>query len=259
MSKAPVNNHKSALYKTVAVSDLFMATCALLSTQRIDKIYESLFESGSLNQHFTNHYRERNLGFLLFVCACSAGVLRFGFSPKYFTIANEIFALLAGLAGVPLIASFYYALIPEKHAVFSKDMERFLFNPRQFLTIIFPILTTIVWKGWKDKTIVQGLIKVAGVLSITIIGYCGYLHNNQHALLGVFLFAFGGLVITPNRHNCILNVRRENWFHYCLGLALILLSLGLCEIMMQVFTNNPSYNISVVDYVTGALSEILYL
>ena len=47
------------------------------------------------------------------------------------------------------------------------------------------------------------------------------------ALVGIFFFVFGAIVIGPAREECLFGVRRENWFHYCIAPAAMLIANGL--------------------------------
>lgn len=44
---------------------------------------------------------------------------------------------------------------------------------------------------------------------------------------GVALFAFAGVVVGAEREQYTMGVRRENWFHYCIGIAAVLMGMGL--------------------------------
>lgn len=51
-------------------------------------------------------------------------------------------------------------------------------------------------------------------------------HNNELGA-SIALFAFAGLVVGAERNSCIMGVRRENWFHYCIAAASVGISRAL--------------------------------
>ena len=42
--------------------------------------------------------------------------------------------------------------------------------------------------------------------------------------LGVGIFLLGSVVIGPDRHKVKMGMRCENWFHYCIGVAAVLIA-----------------------------------
>ena len=61
---------------------------------------------------------------------------------------------------------------------------------------------------------------------MAILAYTSFNQSRNYRLLGVVLFLVGGLAIKPDRENSLLGVRRENIFHFLLGTAFYLISIG---------------------------------
>ena len=53
--------------------------------------------------------------------------------------------------------------------------------------------------------------------------------EDWRTLAAFVLFGFAGIVIGPDRERCILGVRRENIFHYCIGASSYGMALGLAH------------------------------
>lgn len=73
----------------------------------------------------------------------------------------------------------------------------------------------------------QAKILVNVVFFVAPVVLAAVQNSNFQLLGGIALFVVAGLVITADRHRCILGVRCENWFHYCLGIAAYIIALGL--------------------------------
>ena len=43
-------------------------------------------------------------------------------------------------------------------------------------------------------------------------------------IFAITLFIIGTVIIGNNRHKCVLGMRCENWFHYCLGTSAYLMA-----------------------------------
>jgi hypothetical protein len=141
-------------------------------------------------------------------------VLRFGFNPEFFRPFNENLAHLAGRVGIPLIGLGFLNLFPESRALIplSEDLG-ILF----VLSLLYGISLAL------ERGVGELYTTIAGVCSMGAILKYGITNSNNSAMLGVFLFVVGGIVIGPEREKYLMGVRRENLFHYTLGTALLLI------------------------------------
>jgi hypothetical protein len=200
-NNAPSNGKgkfQGGLYPTVAVSDAFMAGCNFWAAQ-------TLFAAGAEPQA---------LGFLMVAVAASAGVLRFGVSESLFAASNTKLAVLAGLVGLPLAGATLLAKLfpgvpflaqsPLAIAVGLSLVER--------LASQFP-------EGIREA--IKVLVNVGCFLFP--VGMLAYRQNDVVLGAGLALFGLAGVVVGPDRHRFIFGVRRENLFHYGLGLATVLM------------------------------------
>jgi len=193
------------LHPTVAASDAFMACCAWMAVYRIPSMQSSSYVAGA---------DLVKLGFASFALACSAGVLRFGFNPELFRPYNEVLAKNAGRVGLPLLAS----------AAVAGHFQQW----GQPGTVMLLFSLSACSNTWSDK--LQLLYtKLLGVLSNACLVVHGARSGDMGSVLGPALFVLGGLVIGSDREKCLFNVRRENWFHYCLGAALLLIGNHVAE------------------------------
>lgn len=51
--------------------------------------------------------------------------------------------------------------------------------------------------------------------------------GNQYQILSIIIFLVGSVAIGNDRHSFLLNVRKENWFHYFLGTSSVMLAMCL--------------------------------
>ena len=198
----PKGNLKEPLHPTVAVSDAFMATCALYAF------------TVSKSQPCSA------LGYLMCGIACSAGVLRFGFAPETFRPFNEVFAQLTGQVGVPMMGLGFVNTDASLRSVI----------PFGDLEVLFALVMTFAFASALPKAKAELITTVLSAVSMGAIFKVAGANRAEVgdkfflAQLGVGLFVFGGLVITPDRNRCLFGVRRENLFHYCLGLSMYLMA-----------------------------------
>jgi hypothetical protein len=162
-------------------------------------------------------------GFFTVALAAFVGVLRFGFSESIFANANSHLADVAAFVGLPLVGlTFMHADLAGKYIPWNYCGS---INPVQF-TLILVLLETIS-RSFNKKLrelskIVANLIGFVGPVVVSAV-----MRNDYNTLFAILLFVVAGLVITPDRHRCILGVRCENWFHYCIGISAVVIAKGL--------------------------------
>ena len=215
------------LHPTVAVSDSFMAACALYSA-------------------YTCPLPISRLGFLCTGVACSFGVLRFGFFPETFRPFNECFAALTGRVGIPLIGLGFLNLTEHRALLPVNDMQ-----------VLFALMLMYCFTLPLSHKAGELITTLLGAASMGVIAQFGSAAGNQQAIAGVVLFIGGGLVIGADRNRCLFGVRRENLFHYTLGTALFLICQasiasvqGTCSDLAAVVTSGTAW--------TGILIRHLY-
>ena len=184
------------LHPTVAASDAFMCVCCLLAA--------SICPS-----------RVASIGYLLVATACGFGTLRFGLAPDIFRPFNERTAQLAGRVGVPLVGLGFLGMTQHRPLLPLDDVSA---------------LATLVWLYAISLSLSEGTgelyTTIIGVLAMVCVVAFGAAVGPTaiFAYTGVGLFAFGGLAIGSDREKCIAGIRRENLFHYCLGVSLLLMA-----------------------------------
>ena len=55
----------------------------------------------------------------------------------------------------------------------------------------------------------------------------GHAHGDWMSAAGALLFAAAGVAVGADREKFLFGVRRENWFHYMIGTASIILALAM--------------------------------
>ena len=169
--------------------------------------------------------RHAAIGFGLVAIASIVGTLRFmGF--QQLAKANANLADLAAFIGLPMIGMDYMLMTPT-----------FMGSPWPFLQyiqkdmLICVIGLLVFWKFSEGAFNANATTNLVIVLSLCtfvlpIVNY-GMARNDQETLIAVGLFAFAGIVIGTDRQRCLLGMRRENWFHYCIGLSSAMLAVRL--------------------------------
>lgn len=196
------------IYPTIAISDLFMAACHYWA-------FWQLITSGHEPQAF---------GFLLVAFACSWGVLRFGFSESAFKGLNEDFAQLAGRVGLPLVGS---TLLPQLNLGLG-----LLATPFATLVALFAGHTVCARMGPKPKELVQTLLNL--FFFVLPIGALANKYEDTQLAGGLSLFLVAGLVIGPDRQRLLFGIRRENLFHYGLGISTLVIASRLAALLRSV-------------------------
>lgn len=139
-------------------------------------------------------------------------MLRFGFNETKFADANGALADFAGFVGLPCVG-----------LTFLRNVLRLQDTA---MIVLFGCVEAIT-RGMHPKS--REMAKICTNLGFFVVpvAVVSFQRQNYVSLGGVLLFVFAGLVITADRHSYILGVRCENWFHYCIGVAAILISLGI--------------------------------
>lgn len=187
------------VYRTVAVSDTFLSACSF---------YAANTTKDDLPAYAT-------LGFLNVAIASAFGVARFGFAPKIFTPGNNFFASLSRLVGIPFIGLGFALsrnLLDQDMAIKAATVLAGGFILSRFMS--------------EERNDAYGtLIAAAGLAGIVLSQREGQqTFRVTPGDLGVLLFVIGAVVIGPDRQKTLLGVRRENWFHYFLGAAMLCLA-----------------------------------
>jgi len=206
MAERKGTKFQGGLYPTVAVSDCFLALTHYYSAGLA-------FYSSPTQPAF--------VGFSLVAIAATVGTARFGFSESLFAGANEDLANLAACVGLPLIGCTF--------ATVGGLVEPLPPTNLLALACTGAALACLV------KAIPAGseeFLKVLVNLCLFILPVAKVGYDRQDWVLfgAIALFAVAGIAVKPDRHNCILGVRRENWFHYMLGASAIGMATGLAAI-----------------------------
>uniref|UniRef100_A0A7S3PLK5 Uncharacterized protein n=1 Tax=Aplanochytrium stocchinoi TaxID=215587 RepID=A0A7S3PLK5_9STRA len=156
-------------------------------------------------------------GIGLVAVASAVGTLRFGLAPKLFARLNNILAHFGGLLGTPLIG-IGFARSGGLLDFNGNNEFPYLIEGTMAFFSIFSLLTP---ESFKETYRI--------FLNISSFGLMLYAEGieNQMALASVITFISAGLIIGPDRHRYILGVRRENLFHYFLGLSMLMFGQAL--------------------------------
>ena len=202
-NKAP---HRG-LYPTVAISDTFNA-------------------AGNLAAAWTCYacgHRAASYGFLTVGIAATVGVLRFGFSERAFAKANGDLADAAAFVGLPLVGlDFATRAVAGDDGIAAASGDD---TARAFLVLLLALslARSLSPAAFENAKVVLNVACLVGPVFLH-----AYRSGDWQAAAAIGIFAFAGIVITADRHRCILGVRCENWFHYFLGSSLYWLALRLC-------------------------------
>lgn len=184
---------QGGLYPTIAVSDAFQAACHIFAAKIAYDKEDAVCA----------------LGFLTVAVAGIAGVLRFGFSEAKYARANNGLADIAAFVGLPIVG-----------LSFVQKMVNLGFGNSFFpFVILFLSTVEVLTRCLPEKSRKLSIVILNVLFFILPIAFISYLKNDMGGVGGVVLFAVAGIVITSDRHRYILQVRCENWFHYCIGIA----------------------------------------
>jgi hypothetical protein len=195
------------LYPTVAFSDAFNAA---------GHFYGALlcFEKGE---------RLAGCGLMTVALAAFVGVLRFGFSESMFAGANGHLADVAAFVGLPLVGLAYLSRC--SGALPLTLWELFASYDRTSV-ILGLVCVEALTRDAKMRDLFKILLNLA-----FFVGPCLWASTQQlgkhDGAIGVVIFALAGVIITAEREKYIAGVRCENWFHYAIGFAAVLVAKGL--------------------------------
>jgi len=190
----------SPLYPTIALSDAYNTITHVLA--------------GIATYHLNEFI---GLGFFLVAAASFIGTLRFGFSEKAFGKANGELATIAAFIGLPLIG---IANIERINSDIDNNTSYQSSTTIILLLFLYIFATSIVSDSIKEVLIL--LVNV--VLFVAPVYYEGYYRGSNMEIFAITLFIIGTVIIGNNRHKCVLGMRCENWFHYCLGTSAYLMA-----------------------------------
>eukprot|EP01063_Lacrimia_lanifica_P024314 TRINITY_DN32242_c0_g1_i1.p3 TRINITY_DN32242_c0_g1~~TRINITY_DN32242_c0_g1_i1.p3 ORF type:complete len:210 (+),score=86.54 TRINITY_DN32242_c0_g1_i1:55-684(+) len=197
---------KQALYPTIAVSDAFNVA---------GHVY------GAWLAWPTD--RLAGLGLAYVAVAAAAGVLRFGVCRGTFRPANEGWADAAAYVGLPLLGHRVLAPVLEG----AGGAAAVLADEAVYMSAL---LFVMIWcQRYCRSDEAEELSKVA----VNLLCFAGPLlwhaagAGNTTLLAGVALFVLGGVAVGNERERFLLGMRRENIFHYIIGVAAYLIGAGI--------------------------------
>jgi hypothetical protein len=194
VKKMPKTKFQGGLYPSVAVSDAFNTATHIFAAMTALALRPN---------------EPAWLGFGLVAFAGAIGTLRFGFSESLFAKANGDLAGLAAFLGLPLVGISF--------ARMGKLVALGTFELIVFIVCGAALATAAQSLSEKVQHLTKVLVNV--FLFIGPIGYVGYSTGNNMLLGSIALFAIAGIVVKPERHQYLLGMRREDWFHYMIGIA----------------------------------------
>jgi hypothetical protein len=189
------------LYPTVAISDAFNAFFHFLAAYIV--------------------YQRENyiamIGFLTVAFAASVGVLRFGFNEERYALANGHLADLSAFVGLPCVGISFLANIPNVQIL------------RTNHTVLVVSLAIIEALSRSFPPLFRDLTKIIVNLLFFVlpVATSSFLQKDWKTFTAIVLFVMAGLVVKPERHQYLFGVRRENWFHYMIGVAAYLIAEGV--------------------------------
>lgn len=192
----PWTTGRDGLYPTVAVSDGFSAAAHAYASYRA-------YEAGAV---------QAAAGFALVVAASLVGVLRFGYSEKFFAQANGDLADLAAYLGLPLVG-FHFASTWAAAAPFVPD------------AFSFAVFCSAVCSARRSAPeAADEVLKILFNVGAFVVPVAGAAHaaEDKLTLAAIATFVIAAVPIGPDRHACLLGVRKENIFHYLIGAAAIM-------------------------------------
>lgn len=205
MSLTKDSQHRG-LYKTIAISDAFNAAGHWFAA------YEC----------FKNGNTAGAIGFGSVALAATIGTLRFGFSETRYARANNRLAGWAAFVGLPLVGYSVpsWQLIPSPVA--GKLFPWSSFSALEFIAGV-SVLQMLIESFAPESQVDQvWKVLVNFLLFIYPLAVAAYLKNHVTLMVALAVFVVSGAVIGPDRHRTLFGVRRENLFHYGIGLAAVL-------------------------------------
>jgi hypothetical protein len=203
--EAPSGWLGGGLYPSVMFSDCFNTLCHLFAAHLCYREYGSCMAA---------------VGFASVATAAAVGTYRFGFNESFDRMNGDL-ADLAAFVGLPMVGLEYYKSIESNPLNIELNFEL-------KIVILFALLTIeAITRSMhiKVRELLKTLINVLFFVSPVVAG--SYLSQNYNALGGIIVFVIAAVVIEPDRHRRLLGIRREDWFHYLIGLAAPLVAQGL--------------------------------
>lgn len=160
--------------------------------------------------------RAASLGLLTVVLAACVGVLRFGFSDRLFAAANSNLAALAARVGLPLVG-----------IAFAAKASAGAIAPSAVQMLCYVVGCMVVGElGKAAPAKAQEAVKIAtGAVLFLLPGiWLAVARQDAGLAAGLALYLIGAVVIGPARHRFLLGMRREDWFHYCIGAASVVMA-----------------------------------
>jgi len=154
------------------------------------------------------------LGFGTVALAAAVGVLRFGFSAKFAEV-NASLAKLAAFVGLPMVGLAFAVqggLLPQPSAV---DVICY---------ILFYAVTGAVARGLPQRASEPAQVLFNSICFILPVGWFAVTRHDGAVAIGLAVLLAGSVVIGPHRHRFLLGLRHEDWFHYCLAVANVMLA-----------------------------------
>uniref|UniRef100_A0A7S3C7I6 Uncharacterized protein n=1 Tax=Haptolina ericina TaxID=156174 RepID=A0A7S3C7I6_9EUKA len=202
MKKRTVTPNTLKQHPTVAISDAFNAAghlCAAQLVWHIDK--------------------PAAFGFIIVAVAASVGVLRFGLSEGLFAKANEDLAALAGFLGLPLVGLSF----AKKWLALQIPCEQ------QIGFVVACAIVCALAGSLPPKAKELALVVFNFFFFLLPVGGFSYANHDLQTGASIGLFAFAGIVVGADRYSYMLNIRRENIFHYLIAAASYGMSFGLVD------------------------------
>ncbi|GMI45212.1 hypothetical protein TrCOL_g3351 [Triparma columacea] len=194
----PTPGFPRGLYPTIAISDSFNVAGHLIAAFLVKEV--SPFAS---------------MGFFTVAIAGAFGVARFGFNEDLFADTNGALADYAAFVGLPCVG---YEL-----ASLGRYVDNWLFAS---IFTLLEICTRPLGENVRNG-VFKPLINI-----FLFVGPC-ILSKNVLAQIGIAVFVVGAVVIGPDREKYKAGVRCENWFHYAIGVAAVLIGRGAVEVLQK--------------------------
>lgn len=166
------------------------------------------------------------LGFSVVGCAAAAGVLRFGFAPAIFTGANEHLAETAAFVGLPLVG--LSTLIGNAANGLKSPLAAFL--PAEKLPAVHTAIVALVIVHALLRGLAQNVAQfripfnfLLFIVPTSAVAFRSSGESIDYSLLaGIALILVSSVATGAERDSFLFGVRRENWFHYGMGIATVL-------------------------------------
>jgi hypothetical protein len=198
-SKGAANGSKG-LYPTVAISDAFNAALHLLAAQIA---YEHKNYIGMI-------------GFLNVALAASVGVLRFGFNEDRYASANGHLADLSAFVGLPCVGYSFFINNP--------GVQDLPIHP----VVLVASLAMVEALSRSFPGPYREILKILVNLTFFVapVAISSVLQKKWLTFGAITLFVIAGIVVKPERHQYLFGIRRENIFHYMIGIAAYFIAQG---------------------------------